>query len=163
LSEEDLIKKIATVHAIGVRSHLLPFLNFLFSHIILSFPHFFLFLCRSKTKLTKKVLEHAKKLLAVGCFCIGTDQTDLDYAASNGTVVFNSPYANTRSVAEMIIGYLVVLARQLSDRNMEVHKGIWNKVGIAVFVFLLLAFLCRILTCLLSFRLPSFFFLFLLL
>lgn len=84
---------------------------------------------RSKTKLTEKVLSEAKNLLVIGCFCIGTNQVDLDYAAKKGIAVFNSPFANSRSVAELIIAEIIVLARQLGDRSMEMHAGTWNKVS----------------------------------
>jgi len=68
-------------------------------------------------------------LLAIGCFCIGTNQVDLDYAAKHGIVVFNSPFSNSRSVAELMIAEIISLARQLGDRSMELHKGTWNKVS----------------------------------
>lgn len=84
---------------------------------------------RSKTKITKELLDGAPRLLCTGCFCIGTDQTDLDYAASLGIPVFNSPYANTRSVAELVIGEMISLARQLTDRTKECHAGQWSKVS----------------------------------
>lgn len=84
---------------------------------------------RSKTRLTEKVLKEAKNLLVVGCFCIGTNQVDLEYAAKHGIAVFNSPFANSRSVAELIIAEIIVLARQLGDRSMELHRGTWNKVS----------------------------------
>lgn len=84
---------------------------------------------RSKTKLTEKVLREAKNLLVIGCFCIGTNQVDLAYAAKNGIAVFNSPFANSRSVAELVIGEIIVLARQLGDRSNELHRGTWNKVS----------------------------------
>ena len=84
---------------------------------------------RSKTKLTAKVLEAAKNLLVVGCFCIGTNQVDLEYAAQHGIAVFNSPFSNSRSVAELVIGEIITLARQFGDRSNEMHKGIWNKVS----------------------------------
>ncbi|EFX01407.1 d-3-phosphoglycerate dehydrogenase [Grosmannia clavigera kw1407] len=102
LSEDELIAKIRDVHVIGIRS---------------------------KTRLTEKVLREAKHLLVVGCFCIGTNQVDLDYAARNGIAVFNSPFANSRSVAELMIGWIIILARQLSDRSSEMHRGTWNKVS----------------------------------
>ncbi|KKY32989.1 putative d-3-phosphoglycerate dehydrogenase 1 [Diaporthe ampelina] len=102
LPEEQLIEKIRDVHVIGIRS---------------------------KTKLTEKVLKEAKNLLVIGCFCIGTNQVDLDYAAKHGIAVFNSPFANSRSVAELIIGEIIVLARQLGDRSSELHRGTWNKVS----------------------------------
>jgi len=67
--------------------------------------------------------------LAVGCFCIGTNQVDLQAAATRGIAVFNSPFSNTRSVAELIIGQIINLARQLGDRNMEMHRGVWKKTA----------------------------------
>lgn len=84
---------------------------------------------RSKTKLSAKVLKEAKNLIVIGCFCIGTNQVDLQYAAQNGIAVFNSPFSNSRSVAELVIAEIIVLARQLGDRSMELHKGVWNKVS----------------------------------
>ncbi|KAI8335921.1 hypothetical protein BC941DRAFT_503448 [Chlamydoabsidia padenii] len=99
---DELLEKIRDVHVIGIRS---------------------------KTKLTKQVLDEAKNLLAIGCFCIGTNQVDLHYAASKGIAVFNSPFSNSRSVAELVIGEIISLARQLGDRNTEMHQGIWNKVS----------------------------------
>ncbi|KAM7217862.1 D-3-phosphoglycerate dehydrogenase [Rhypophila decipiens] len=102
LPEDQLIEKIRDVHVIGIRS---------------------------KTKLTAKVLAEAKNLLVVGCFCIGTNQVDLDYAAKHGIAVFNSPFANSRSVAELVIAEIITLARQLGDRSNEMHRGTWNKVS----------------------------------
>lgn len=102
LPEDELIEKIKDIHAIGIRS---------------------------KTKLTEKVLRHAKNLVVIGCFCIGTNQVDLDYAAKIGTAVFNSPFSNSRSVAELIMAEIVSLARQLGDRSIELHTGTWNKVS----------------------------------
>ncbi|ORX49864.1 hypothetical protein DM01DRAFT_1409317 [Hesseltinella vesiculosa] len=99
---DELIEKIKDVHVIGIRS---------------------------KTKLTKQVLDEAKNLLAIGCFCIGTNQVDLHHAAKKGIAVFNSPFSNSRSVAELVIGEIICLARQLGDRNSEMHQGIWNKVS----------------------------------
>lgn len=84
---------------------------------------------RSKTKLTARVLKEAKNLIVIGCFCIGTNQVDLQYAADQGIAVFNSPFSNSRSVAELVIGEMVVLARQLGDRSNEMHNGTWNKVS----------------------------------
>jgi len=84
---------------------------------------------RSKTKLTANVLSHAKNLIVIGCFCIGTNQVDLQYAANNGICVFNSPFSNSRSVAELVIAEIIALARQMSDRSMEMHQGVWNKVS----------------------------------
>lgn len=102
LPEEELIEKISKVHAIGIRS---------------------------KTKLTENVLKHAANLQVIGCFCIGTNQVNLDYAASKGIAVFNSPFSNSRSVAELIIAEIISLARQLGDRSIELHTGTWNKVS----------------------------------
>jgi D-3-phosphoglycerate dehydrogenase len=102
LPEDQLIEKIRDVHVIGIRS---------------------------KTKLTAKVLQEAKNLLVIGCFCIGTNQVDLDYAAKHGIAVFNSPFANSRSVAELVIAEIISLARQLGDRSLEMHRGTWNKVS----------------------------------
>ncbi|MCJ1378784.1 D-3-phosphoglycerate dehydrogenase 2 [Xylographa soralifera] len=102
LPEDELIAKIRDVHVIGIRS---------------------------KTKLTARVLREAKNLIVIGCFCIGTNQVDLQYAAQHGIAVFNSPFSNSRSVAELIIGEIISLARQLGDRSNELHKGTWNKVS----------------------------------
>ena len=74
------------------------------------------------------VLEGAS-LLTLGCFCIGTNQVDLDAANRSGVPVFNAPFSNTRSVAELIIAEIIVLARQLGDRSREVHAGTWRKVA----------------------------------
>ncbi|KAH9441721.1 hypothetical protein MJO29_003924 [Puccinia striiformis f. sp. tritici] len=85
---------------------------------------------RSKTRVTERVIKEAgSKLLVIGCFCIGTNQVDLEAAASAGICVFNSPFSNSRSVAELVIGELIALARQLTDRSSEIHKGVWNKVS----------------------------------
>lgn len=84
---------------------------------------------RSKTKLSKKILQEAKNLLVIGCFCIGTNQVDLEFAAKQGISVFNSPFANSRSVAELVIAEIISLARQLGDRSNEMHRGMWNKVS----------------------------------
>jgi D-3-phosphoglycerate dehydrogenase len=102
LPEDQLIEKIREVHVIGIRS---------------------------KTKLSEKVLREAKNLLVIGCFCIGTNQVDLEYAAKHGIAVFNSPFANSRSVAELVIAEIITLARQLADRSLEMHRGTWNKVS----------------------------------
>ncbi|KAI9818568.1 MAG: Phosphoglycerate dehydrogenase ser3 [Pycnora praestabilis] len=102
LPEDQLIEKIRDVHVIGIRS---------------------------KTKLTARVLGAARNLIVVGCFCIGTNQVDLQYAAKHGIAVFNSPFSNSRSVAELVIAEIISLARQLGDRSNEMHNGIWNKVS----------------------------------
>lgn len=102
LPEDELLEKIRDVHAIGIRS---------------------------KTKLTEKILKAAKNLVVIGCFCIGTNQVDLDFAAKSGIAVFNSPFSNSRSVAELVIAEIITLARQLGDRSIEMHTGTWNKVS----------------------------------
>ena len=100
LSEEELIKIIKDVHILGIRS---------------------------KTFISKKVLESAKKLQAIGCFCIGINQVDLKACKQKGVAVFNAPYSNTRSVAELVIGASIMLIRKIVDKNTAAHKGIWNK------------------------------------
>ena len=82
---------------------------------------------RSKTQLTKRVIDAADKLLAVGCFCIGVNQVDLAAATRKGVAVFNAPYSNTRSVAELIIGLCVMLIRKIPDKNAAAHRGEWLK------------------------------------
>ena len=82
---------------------------------------------RSRTHLTKEVLEKAPKLVAIGCFCIGTNQVDLAAAKQRGIPVFNAPFSNTRSVAEFVLGEIILLMRQVAKANMEVHRGVWNK------------------------------------
>jgi D-3-phosphoglycerate dehydrogenase len=100
LSEDQLIQEIKNVHLIGIRS---------------------------KTQITEKVLQHAEKLQAIGCFCIGTNQVNLNAARKRGVVVFNAPYSNTRSVAELVIGASIILIRKILDKNKAAHDGIWNK------------------------------------
>src|SRR5262245_20264105 len=90
LSEAELIKEIKNVHLLGIRS---------------------------KTMVTAKVLEAAQKLQAIGCFCIGVNQVDLDAATAHGVAVFNAPYSNTRSVAELVIGASIMLIRKVIDKN----------------------------------------------
>jgi len=102
LPEDQLIEKIRDVQVVGIRS---------------------------KTKLTKRVLDEAKNLIVIGCFCIGTNQVDLQTAAQRGIAVFNSPFSNSRSVAELVIAEIIALARQLGDRSNELHNGTWNKVS----------------------------------
>ena len=82
---------------------------------------------RSKTTVTRAVLEAAPDLLAVGAFCIGTNQIDLAAAADRGTVVFNAPFSNTRSVVELVIAEIIALARRLTDKNASMHAGVWDK------------------------------------
>ncbi|MBD3617039.1 MAG: phosphoglycerate dehydrogenase [Gracilimonas sp.] len=99
-SEEELLEKIEDVQLIGIRS---------------------------KTHITKKVIEKANKLKAIGCFCIGTNQVDLDAAMMAGITVFNSPYSNTRSVAELVIAESIMLMRRIPLRDKKAHEGIWLK------------------------------------
>ncbi|MEO8828353.1 phosphoglycerate dehydrogenase [Lapillicoccus sp.] len=82
---------------------------------------------RSNTKVTSRVLEAATDLLAVGCFCIGTNQVDLVDAAASGVAVFNAPFSNTRSVVELVLGEIVALARRLTEKTQRMHDGIWDK------------------------------------
>ncbi|SCV67766.1 BQ2448_5377 [Microbotryum intermedium] len=84
---------------------------------------------RSKTKVTAKVISEVPSLLVIGCFCIGTNQVDLIAAAKAGIPVFNSPFSNSRSVAELVISEVIALSRQLCDRSREMREGIWNKVS----------------------------------
>lgn len=100
LSEEELIKEIKDVHLLGIRS---------------------------KTHISAKVLASATKLQAIGCFCIGVNQVDLKAATKAGVVVFNAPYSNTRSVAELVIGASILLIRRIPDKNKAAHEGIWMK------------------------------------
>lgn len=82
---------------------------------------------RSKTHLTEKVFSRANKLLAIGCYCIGVNQVNMKAATQNGVAVFNAPHANTRSVAELVIGLSVILIRRIPDKNKAAHGGIWLK------------------------------------
>ncbi|HKB45452.1 MAG TPA: phosphoglycerate dehydrogenase, partial [Chitinophagaceae bacterium] len=100
LTEEQLIQEIKDVHILGIRS---------------------------KTQITRNILDAAKKLQAIGCFCIGVNQVDLKSATKNGVVVFNAPYSNTRSVAELVIGLAIMLIRRIPDKNKAAHEGIWMK------------------------------------
>jgi len=84
---------------------------------------------RSKTQVTARVLDAADALIAVGAFCIGTDQIALDHATSRGVAVFNAPFSNTRSVAEMVLAEIVMLSRHLGDRVREMHQGVWRKAA----------------------------------
>ncbi|RYZ57943.1 MAG: phosphoglycerate dehydrogenase, partial [Chitinophagaceae bacterium] len=100
IPESELIQVIKDVHLVGIRS---------------------------KTQLTAAVLQAAKKLQAVGCFCIGVNQVDLQTATDCGIAVFNAPYSNTRSVAELVIGASIMLIRRIPDKNNAAHKGEWLK------------------------------------
>jgi D-3-phosphoglycerate dehydrogenase len=82
---------------------------------------------RSRTQVTKKVLERAGKLIAIGCFCIGTDQVDVAAAEARGVPVFNAPFSNTRSVAELVLAEIVMLCRGIPRRNTAAHRGEWLK------------------------------------
>ena len=82
---------------------------------------------RSRTQLTENIFEAADRLFAVGCFSVGTNQVDLDAAASRGIPVFNAPFSNTRSVAELVIGEIVMLARRIFPRSVSAHEGGWDK------------------------------------
>lgn len=100
LPEEQLLEKIAGAHFVGIRS---------------------------RTQLNAKVFAAAKKLMSVGCFCIGTNQVDLKAALTRGIPVFNAPYSNTRSVAELVLGQLILLLRGIPEKNAMVHSGGWSK------------------------------------
>jgi len=100
LGEDELIREIGDVHLLGIRS---------------------------KTQVTSRVLAHAKKLQAIGCFCIGVNQVDLKAATQQGVAVFNAPYSNTRSVAELVIGLAIMLIRRIPDKDKAAHEGIWMK------------------------------------
>ena len=82
---------------------------------------------RSNTTITRNVLEAGKDLLAVGCFCIGTNQVDLADAAERGVAVFNAPFSNTRSVVELVLGEIIALARRLTEKTQRMHDGVWDK------------------------------------
>lgn len=82
---------------------------------------------RSKTEMTQKVLQAHPHLITIGCFCIGTNQVALDYAREKGIAVFNAPHSNTRSVAELVLAEMIMLSRQLGDRNTKAHVGEWIK------------------------------------
>ncbi len=84
---------------------------------------------RSKTELTRAVIESAGELAAVGAFCIGTNQIDLDACLERGVAVFNAPFANTRSVVEVALGEIIVLLRSLFEKSRKLHAGLWEKRG----------------------------------
>ncbi len=88
---------------------------------------------RSKTKITRTVIDSVPSLKAIGCYCIGTNQVDLDYCCSHGIPVFNCPYMNTRSVAELTISHIIALSRKIGDKNIEMHNGFWNKSHIGCY------------------------------
>lgn len=103
LSNDDLIAKIADVHFIGIRS---------------------------RTQLTEEVLSHAKKLVAIGCFCIGTNQVNIKAAQKLGIPVFNAPFSNTRSVAELVLGETLLLLRGIPEKSAKAHRGEWLKSAV---------------------------------
>ncbi|MBA3541641.1 MAG: phosphoglycerate dehydrogenase [Deltaproteobacteria bacterium] len=103
LPEAEVIERIADAHILGIRS---------------------------KTQVTPAILDAGRRLLAVGAFCIGTNQVRLRHANQRGVPVFNAPFSNTRSVAELIIAEIVMLSRHLGDRSREVHEGRWRKVAV---------------------------------
>ncbi len=100
LSEDELIERIKDAHFVGIRS---------------------------RTQMTERVFAHAPKLIAVGCFCIGTNQVDLKSAQEHGVVVFNAPFSNTRSVAELVIAEAILLLRDIPAKNAACHRGEWIK------------------------------------
>ena len=100
LPESELIERIQGVHFVGIRS---------------------------RTQLTEAVLDQADKLVAVGCFCIGTNQVNLSAAQNRGIPVFNAPFSNTRSVAELVLGQILLLLRRIPERNAMAHRGEWDK------------------------------------
>ncbi|MDQ1258209.1 MAG: D-3-phosphoglycerate dehydrogenase / 2-oxoglutarate reductase [Pseudomonadota bacterium] len=100
LPQDELIQRIADAHFIGIRS---------------------------RTQLTAEVLAHAHKLVAIGCFCIGTNQVDLNAARDRGIAVFNAPYSNTRSVAELVLAEAILLLRGVPEKNAVAHRGGWLK------------------------------------
>lgn len=102
LPEDELIERIKDVHFIGIRS---------------------------RTQLTDNVLEAASKLVAIGCFCIGTNQVDLNAALKRAIPVFNAPFSNTRSVAELVLGQIIMLLRGIPQRNAAAHRGEWLKTA----------------------------------
>lgn len=102
LSEEELVERIRDVHFVGLRS---------------------------RTQLTEKVLDAASKLVAIGCFCIGTNQVDIKAAEVRGIPVFNAPFSNTRSVAELVLGEILLLLRGIPEKSAKCHRGIWEKLA----------------------------------
>ncbi|MEB2316739.1 MAG: NAD(P)-dependent oxidoreductase, partial [Xanthomonadaceae bacterium] len=100
LPDDELKARIAEAHFIGIRS---------------------------RTQLTAEVLSHARRLIGIGCFCIGTNQVDLDAAKAQGIPVFNAPYSNTRSVAELVIAQTIMLMRRIPEKNAACHRGGWLK------------------------------------
>lgn len=106
LSAEELKAAIAGAHFVGIRS---------------------------RTQLTEEVFEAARKLVAVGCFCIGTNQVDLKAATLRGITVFNAPFSNTRSVAELVLAEAILLLRGVAEKNAAAHRGEWLKTAVNAF------------------------------
>ena len=100
LNEDELCEKIRNVSILGIRS---------------------------KSQVTQRILQHANRLMGIGAFCIGTNQIDLDSCLNAGIPVFNAPYSNTRSVVELAIGEIIMLCRNVTDKNRKMHQGIWDK------------------------------------
>ncbi|WP_149242396.1 phosphoglycerate dehydrogenase [Dyadobacter sp. 32] len=88
---------------------------------------------RSKTNITKRVLDNANRLMAIGAFCIGTNQIDLEEAAQRGIAVFNAPYSNTRSVVELAVGEMILLIRNTVTKSNQMHAGVWDKSAVGSF------------------------------
>lgn len=103
LTEEELLEKVKDVHFIGIRS---------------------------RTQLNENVIAAAQKLVAVGCFCIGTNQVDLKATLVRGIPVFNAPFSNTRSVAELVLGQIIILLRGIPAKNAKAHRGEWDKSAV---------------------------------
>ncbi|HET6152019.1 MAG TPA: phosphoglycerate dehydrogenase [Marmoricola sp.] len=97
------------------------------SDLLQALPGVSLLGIRSNTTVTEKVLDVADSLEAIGCFCIGTNQVDLQAASARGIGVFNAPYSNTRSVVELVIGEIIALARRLTEKTQRMHEGVWDK------------------------------------
>jgi len=106
LDEEELCKQIKDVSILGIRS---------------------------KTQVTERVFKCAGQLLAIGAYCIGTNQIDIDACSKRGVIVFNAPYSNTRSVVELVLGEIIMLIRGVFDRSAKLHQGIWDKSASGTF------------------------------
>ena len=102
ISEEELLDIITGVHILGIRS---------------------------RTQVNQAIFDKAQRLIALGCFCIGTNQVDLNAAMANGTTVFNAPYSNTRSVAELVVAEAILLLRGIPEKNAKAHIGEWLKTA----------------------------------
>src|SRR5690606_31718273 len=100
LSEDELCERIRDVSVLGIRS---------------------------KTQVTRRVLDNAKRLMVIGAFCIGTNQIDLRAATEKGIAVFNAPFSNTRSVVELAVAEMIMLIRNIPDKVVKMHAGVWDK------------------------------------